>query len=356
MAGKKMKKRIYLFLCIFCGLVLPLGGIYLLKKTTFQNILLQRQKSKILHLIAIIYGYPQEVSTMPVLWDAVVELANTKGAESWINIILLDSDFFRTYDPNPKIEEQLKMFARGKIAPLLENIPENIDKAVLWVITAQLREKGYGRFSREEGWLNKKHMDGITPPIQDIARNVLYMHLGVDHEYNVQKWRDAILDCNDYSSNVKESNITIRLVREVRRNIDFQNRLSAALKLAGLKEAGPWITVILLDYEAFGIEDPNSETSTDKFRSQDRTVIATIIANIPTQTDKEILWAITTHLNDKEQGALPDNLEVFSLVEHDNGHTRPIREIARDVLKKHLGVDHEYDVRKWRRAIIDYKY
>jgi len=135
--------------------------------------------------------------------DAAAELAVTPEGEPWIVILLMGSmgsgqEWMSTAgmeaDTVQLLADYLAPFERAVIARLLESLPSHSGDPVLLAATMRLDERGIGRYSTKEGlWPLKRFSDYSTPPIREIAREVLVRALGEDHAYDAKAWRLAIM-------------------------------------------------------------------------------------------------------------------------------------------------------------------
>jgi hypothetical protein len=125
-------------------------------------------------------------------------LPNLPNSEIWTVLYLLDRNATRYALDDVSAAEFEETFAaemgkmdRGKLAVMLQNMPAVPDKAVLWALTTLLEEKGIGWYS-ETTLL--KHSDCVSSPIRELAHDILCRSLGVDHGYQISKWRKEIVD------------------------------------------------------------------------------------------------------------------------------------------------------------------
>jgi len=136
-------------------------------------------------------------------------------------------------------------------------------------------------------------------------------------------------------------------------------RCRAAKQLVTTEGAESWAVLALLKPYCADVPEATRMLATSPYIILDpveRSVIAAMLKNIPTDANPALLWAATYHLLDQECGELgwverrKDGHDVFS-----DATTRPVRELAREALKRSLGMDLGYDANAWREAIGRYK-
>jgi hypothetical protein len=137
-------------------------------------------------------------------------------------------------------------------------------------------------------------------------------------------------------------------------NRRLTDRIEAATKLAKLKEGESWIILLLLDRTA--LDDPSDgpfpEEMRPTFDQFDMAVVAALLQNLTDETGNAVLFAVTTKLSDTRQGRYSEVEGGFPFGRVVEKETKPIRDLARDILVRVLGVDHGYDVEKWRNEIL----
>ncbi len=127
----------------------------------------------------------------------------------------------------------------------------------------------------------------------------------------------------------------------------FEDRIEAAGRLPRQRNSEPWVVLLLLDRaeDTYRLAkpdvevDPETEGELDKFHNG---VVAEVLMNVPDKPHKAVLWAVTAKLSDEGRG-----------YRKDGGETRPIKDVARETLRRCLGVDHGYDAFVWRQAILN---
>ena len=126
--------------------------------------------------------------------QAAKVLAQAKGGEAWVVVLLLDDTSRMWWETDEEVIEGLRAFDRASIAALLENIPTDADRAVLWAVAEHLSDANRGRYSRVvREWFTITRASCSTAPIREIARETLERCLGVDHGYDKTAWRAAIM-------------------------------------------------------------------------------------------------------------------------------------------------------------------
>ena len=149
-------------------------------------------------------------------------------------------------------------------------------------------------------------------------------------------------------------------------------RVHNAKKLAADRQYEPYLILLLMDdkaseYEVRGamfdgltndeLEDDGFLEDFNEWVSQKKKMeissVYMAIRDLHENPSKAVLLAITTRLESKQTGPFAEEVLSISGVVKKSGETLPIRDVARKALVKHLGVDYEYDVRKWRRVIMN---
>lgn len=142
-------------------------------------------------------------------------------------------------------------------------------------------------------------------------------------------------------------------------NID--KRVEAAETLAQRKDAEVWINLLLTDthinFIRYGqdVDDADNESLEiwrDTFQPFELAVKAAIIRSLPEKPSDTTLWALTCLLEEEGKGRWFRE-EGFILEIHADCSSPPIREMARDCLKRSLGTDCEWDISAWRKAILN---
>lgn len=123
---------------------------------------------------------------------AARHLAEQYPESPWVIWILAANDPFMWGVTADKTTQALD---RAVVAALLEGIPDNASSAVLVATTAHLATSERGRYSHTSGGpLSAKTSEHRTAPIQEVALAVLKQNTGWDYGYDVDRWRQAILD------------------------------------------------------------------------------------------------------------------------------------------------------------------
>lgn len=129
-------------------------------------------------------------------------------------------------------------------------------------------------------------------------------------------------------------------------------RLEAAAELARSEAAEAWVVVLLLDPTSGHFdadEDPNPNGIAEAL---DRAVVAQVLENLPNTASDEVLWATTRWLSETGFGKYPEFEGALGFGKMAQARTPALRELARETLKRALGVDKGYDMHEWRREIV----
>jgi len=114
------------------------------------------------------------------------------------------------------------------------------------------------------------------------------------------------------------------------------------------------VILILLDKTA--LDDPSEGPFPEEMRPmQDRfdlAVTAALLEHLTDQASDAVLWAVTTKLTDERRGSYSTTQGGLITRRWVDYQTRPIRELAQEALKRAFGVDHGYDIEKWRNEIL----
>ena len=141
---------------------------------------------------------------------------------------------------------------------------------------------------------------------------------------------------------------------------DIEVRMTAAEKLATAPEAEGWIVLALVDELALQVIDapmPAELELPELWGYTRRAVIARILENLPPNASGAVLFAVTQFLSETRGGEYPtfEGLTIGRLKvlgKTGEGKTRPLRDSAREMLVRALGVDHVYDEVAWRQEIL----
>jgi len=199
--GKPHTNKIY----IICFAV-PLIGIigYILYRfntnsSSLDNDATVKFDPMILDLFTVAAGYSEDNIDKRV--EAAETLTKRKDAEIWTNILLMDSHINFKHYGHVDIDKEshevlLNMYHPLELAvkaAIIRSLPEKSNKSTLWALTFLLEEEGKGEWFREEGFVIKTHMDCVSPPIREMARDYLEDSLGIDCKWEISAWRKAIL-------------------------------------------------------------------------------------------------------------------------------------------------------------------
>lgn len=131
-----------------------------------------------------------------------------------------------------------------------------------------------------------------------------------------------------------------------------------AAKLATHAEGTPWIILLLTDRTAIYSPDYEIRRSLmemgDKkalalIRKNDAAIIVNLLKNLPPQPALPVLLAITNRLDDSSHGMYLDGEKKDAkLIE-----TKPVKDVAHQILKRVLKTDHGYDKEKWQEEILE---
>ena len=142
-------------------------------------------------------------------------------------------------------------------------------------------------------------------------------------------------------------------------NID--KRVEAAETLTKCNDAEIWNNLLLMDthinFKRYGHEDVDKESFEilqDSLQPFELAVKAAVIRSLPKKPRDSTLWALTFLLEEEGHGRWFRE-EGFILKIHADYGSPPIREMARDCLKDSLGIDCEWDISAWRKAILNQK-
>jgi len=129
---------------------------------------------------------------------AAKDLAGRREADSWIALLLLETQLIQIEESMDKYEKErqktLKPFELAVTAVTIRSLPENPGNATVWALTSLLSEKGVGRWSDKTGiLLTKRINDYQSPPIREMARKSLKNYLKLDYKWDAIAWRKAIL-------------------------------------------------------------------------------------------------------------------------------------------------------------------
>ncbi len=274
---------------------------------------------------------------------AAAELATTKGAAPWIAWLLTSSDPFMRGDVWPEgIPEPIAYHDRAVTAALLENLPDDTPMPVLLAVTEQLHETGRGRYAdtTRSFFVFGVHSDYSTKPIREMARETLVRVTGQDHGFDQDGWRKAILAPAPASDSERLFRQTMLEEGATR------DRRGAAEALAKTEGSAPWIVWLLSSSDPF----MRAERYNEEVAMFDRAVIAALLQGLPSDAPVAVRLAVTEQLDETGVGRYPIADESSDVTA--SGRTPPMREIARDTLKRITGQDHGFDAIKWRKAIL----
>jgi len=118
-----------------------------------------------------------------------------------------------------------------------------------------------------------------------------------------------------------------------------------------------WLIVLLLGVRYFdqehALKDLQNPGEPKARMILPRGFLAHLLGKVPETASPALLWAVTCHLEDERRGrrswveTSPSGKKIAV-----DGVTRPIRDIAREALKRTLHVDYEYDTYQWCKEIL----
>lgn len=156
---------------------------------------------------------------------------------------------------------------------------------------------------------------------------------------------------NEIADIPRNEKMSEALFLQLRRGNDLQKRCNAAAKLAQRQDAAAWNVLLLEDGNIYG--DSIEENIDETLKKFDRAVTVVLLENIPTNASGAILWAVANNLSNKEYGEYSRKKTIGTFViKRVFCRTRPIREVARETLKRCLGSDFQYDKSKWKQKIL----
>jgi len=92
-------------------------------------------------------------------------------------------------------------------------------------------------------------------------------------------------------------------------------------------------------------EDPEVKEAADQLEV---TLLADLLDSVPADADLPLLWAVTSRLSDNRYGRYSET----RMMARGEAETPPIKDLAREALKRALGCDHEYDILEWRKEVV----
>jgi hypothetical protein len=132
-----------------------------------------------------------------------------------------------------------------------------------------------------------------------------------------------------------------------------RSRMKAAAELAADKAGEEWVVIILRNPAA---GTPNAPSEALNQRQEitpfDRAVVAQILMTLPPHTSDAVLWAVTGWLSETNCGEYPQYEGGFMFGKLAEVQTPPIRDLARETLRRAMEVDMAYDADAWREAIL----
>lgn len=121
------------------------------------------------------------------------KLARQSHASGWVVWMLMAKDPFQR-QPGDQLG-LMEQFDNSVLAALIDSLPADVPPEVALALTYQLENESNGRWCEQSfKWgVFVRSMKG-TPPLREIARDKLKEMTGKDFEYDVNQWREAILE------------------------------------------------------------------------------------------------------------------------------------------------------------------
>jgi len=144
----------------------------------------------------------------------------------------------------------------------------------------------------------------------------------------------------------------VELFSDMQRGRPLEIRRAAAAELATRVDGAAYTAILLCGADALGPSDPEAEKER-QWRGHDSAVIAALLQGIGNGADFTVLWAVTCQLKNRERGVYwRDRWLIPGVMKRvEDCKTEPVADIAREVLRRNLRVDHGYDAEKWRREL-----
>jgi len=137
---------------------------------------------------------------------------------------------------------------------------------------------------------------------------------------------------------------------------DVHSRMQAAAELADGEAGEEWVIIILSNPSCPGVETPDSPAEASNQHQEltpfDRAVVAQILRSLPPHTSDAVLWAVAGWLSETNCGEYPQYEGGFIFGKLAEAQTAPLRDLARETLRRAMGVDMAYDAQAWRKAIL----
>ena len=135
------------------------------------------------------------------------------------------------------------------------------------------------------------------------------------------------------------------------RSMPAGRRISAAIGLAHSPRGVSWGMALICDRDLAGRELGSLGDRgryTKAFARTERAVVAQYIEHLPHHLPVPLLLAIATRLSDAKTGGYSED----TWISKSDFTTRPLRVIARRILKREFKVDEGFDAVKWQHIIL----
>lgn len=144
-----------------------------------------------------------------------------------------------------------------------------------------------------------------------------------------------------------------RNVRSVTGRSNQERREEAAV-LAQRADGDSWLILLLTDEGTLSGFESMPRARIEGIRDSDLAPVASLLESIRPPASGPVLWAITTLLSETRRAEWGED-HGFIIGYHSDHMSDPIREMAREALRRCLGEDHGYDKEAWRGAILDFR-
>lgn len=125
---------------------------------------------------------------------AASSLASMKEGEPWVVLLILRYRDISPDESEGAIWPAYKPFELAVIYSAIKGLRSDAGLPLLWALCSLLEEKETALWSEERGFIIKRLGSYSSPPFRELVRNLLVQRLGVDREWNVSAWREAILE------------------------------------------------------------------------------------------------------------------------------------------------------------------
>jgi len=141
----------------------------------------------------------------------VRSFARMRGADPWIILLLTDKDIFYRQLPQELRESPVgrpdlhKGMQTGVIGWLLEDLGPDASTPVMLAVVTLLDDDSTEMYLYKGGvWPFETHVEALTRPLKDLAREALVRNLGVDCGFDKAKWQEKILSRHDNTVNSRK--------------------------------------------------------------------------------------------------------------------------------------------------------